>query len=131
MSWRYWKPEKFYPKMIEQINRNELYYKKDVIQTKSFDERQRKEHFDKEPRLDMIELAIIKLKEVQGSDPEAKAILLAYDRKLKEKSVHMAMLDEVMVKINEKKYEMEDLYVKVMGTAKSRTEECPNSVFYL
>lgn len=33
--------------MIEEINKNEFFYKKDVIQTKSFDERQRKEYFDK------------------------------------------------------------------------------------
>ena len=45
ISWKYWKPEKFYPKMVEQINKNEEFYKKDLIQTKSFDERQRKEYF--------------------------------------------------------------------------------------
>ena len=116
--------------MIEQINKSELYYKKDVIQTKSFDERQRKEYFDKEPRHDMIELAMIKVREMQGTDLEAREILVNYERKLKERSQHMAMLDEVMVKMNEKKYELEDLYVKVMGSTKLMMEECANSVFY-
>lgn len=115
--------------MIEQINRNELYYKKDVIQTKSFDERQRKEYFDKEPRLDMIDLAVIKLKELQSTDPEAKTILTSYEQKSKDKSLHMELLDEVLMKINEKKYEMEDLYCKIMGSTKMILEECPNSVF--
>jgi hypothetical protein len=92
--------------MIDQINKNELYYKKDVIQTKSFDERQRKEYYEKEPHLDMIDLSLQKLKEIQTSDNEAREILIAYESKTKKKSSHMTMLEEVMVKINEKKYEM-------------------------
>lgn len=116
--------------MIDQINKNELYYKKDVIQTKSFDERQRKEYFEKEPHLDMIDLAILKLKELQHSDNDAKEILLAFDQRLKEKSEHMQMLDEMLLKFNEKKYDAEDLYFKIMGPSKSIFTECPNSVFY-
>ncbi len=130
VSWRYWKPEKFYPKMIDDINKTELYYKKDVIQTKSFDERQRKEYFDKEPRLDMIDLAIVKLKEIQATDVDAQEILAAFDQKSQEKSQHMQMLEEVVAKINEKKYDMEDMYFKIMGYTRSLVEECPNSVFY-
>lgn len=116
--------------MIDQINKNELYYKKDVIQTKSFDERQRKEYFEKEPHLDMIDLAILKLKELQHSDNDAKEILLAFEQRLKEKSEHMQMLDEMLLKFNEKKYDAEDLYFKIMGPSKSIFTECPNSVFY-
>ncbi len=86
--------------MIEQINKNEMYYKKDVIQTKSFDERQRKEFFDKEPRLDMVELALIRVKDMQVIDFEASDILANYEAQLKEKSQHMKMLDEVMMKTN-------------------------------
>jgi hypothetical protein len=116
--------------MIEQINKNELFYKKDVIQTKSFDERQRKEFFDKQPHLDMIELALIKLKEIESQDGDARRILTEFAEKGKEKSQHMQLLDEAIIKMNEKKYDMEDLYFKTMGYNKTLAEECPNSVFY-
>lgn len=78
----------------------------------------------------MIDLAILKLKELQHSDTDAKEILLAFEQRLKEKSEHMQMLDEMLLKFNEKKYDVEDLYFKIMGPSKSNFTECPNSVFY-
>lgn len=67
---------------------------------------------------------------MQGTDLEARDILGQYEAKLKEKSQHMRMLEEVMLKGNEKRYELEDLYAKVMGTVAIANQECGNSVFY-
>lgn len=42
----------------------------------------------------------------------------------------MEMLDEMIVKLNEKKYDIDDLYFKVLGHHPITVGEQANSVFY-
>lgn len=53
-----------------------------------------------------------------------------FNQKREEKSLHMEMLDEMIVKLNEKKYDIDDLYFKVLGHHPITVGEQANSVFY-
>lgn len=78
----------------------------------------------------MIELSLMKLREVEQMDDSVREVIRKFELKRQEKSQHMELLDELITKLNEKKYDIDDLYYKIMGRQPIIPGDQTNSVFY-
>lgn len=63
-------------------------------------------------------------------DDSLKEVIMKFEQKRQEKSQHMELLDELITKLNQKKYDIDDLYYKIMGRQPIMAGDQNNSVFY-